>query len=226
MFTGIVIGVGRIAAVTPLADGVRIAVDVGSLDFSDVRIGDSVAHSGVCLTVVGRRMVAGNPCLEYDVSGETLSCTTGLNEVGSRVNLEKALKVGDPLGGHWVTGHVDAVGEVVAVTPVGESTRVQFRAPPQVAPFVARKGSIAIDGVSLTVNEVEDRADGSCLFTVNLIPHTVAMTNFDRLTAGTRVNLEVDPIARYGERLLAYARHFAQTPESLPETDVLGGDGP
>lgn len=208
MFTGIVIGVGRIAAVMPLTDGVRIAVDVGALDFSDVNVGDSVAHSGVCLTVVGRRRVGEGEWLEYDVSGETLSCTTGLDQVGATVNLEKALRVGDPLGGHWVTGHVDAVGEVVAVTLVGESTRVAFRAPPLIAPFIARKGSIAVDGVSLTVNEVRDEADGSACFTVNLIPHTVAMTNFARLAPGVRVNLEVDPIARYGERLLAYVRHF------------------
>lgn len=215
MFTGIVIGVGQIAAVTPRGEGVRITVDPGVVDCSDVALGDSVAHSGVCLTVVGRRAIDGRVCLEYDVSGETLACTVGLDGVGSRVNLEKALRLGDLLGGHLVTGHVDGVGEVLAVTPLGASLAVRFWAPAAVAPFLARKGSVAVDGVSLTVNEVVDRTDGSCEFMVNLIPHTVAMTNFDRLQPGVRVNLEADPLARYGARLLAYARLF---PDRLPLT--------
>jgi len=211
MFTGIVTGVGRIAAVIPQEDGVRIAVDPGALDCHDVAVGDSIAHSGVCLTVVGRTEVDGRLCLLYDVSGETLACTVGLTEVGARVNLEKALRLSDPLGGHLVTGHVDAVGEVVEVRSVGSSRFVRLLAPPAVAPYIARKGSIAVDGVSLTVNEVTDCPDGSCLFAVNLIPHTVAATNFDRLAPGVRVNLEADPLARYGARLLAYAHRFPQT---------------
>ncbi len=215
MFTGIVTGVGRIAAVEPQGEGVRIAVDPGALNCHDVAVGDSIAHSGVCLTVVGKTEVAGRPCLLYDVSGETLSCTVGLSEVGARVNLEKALRLGDPLGGHLVTGHVDAVGEVVEVRSLGTSLFVRLLAPPLVAPFLARKGSIAVDGVSLTVNDVTDCPDGSCLFAVNLIPHTVAATNFDRLTPGVRVNLEADPLARYGARLLAYARHFPKVARQL-----------
>ncbi len=200
MFTGIVLGTGRIEAVIAQSDGVRLVVEVAPLDFSDVAIGDSVAHNGVCLTVVAREGTR----LSYDVSGATLACTTGLTEVGARVNLEKALKVGEPLGGHFVTGHVDAVGAVRSVEPVGESTRVRFYAPAAVAPFLARKGSIAVDGVSLTVNEVVDEPDGGAVFEVNLIPHTVARTNFARLAPGVKVNLEADPIARYAERLLAY----------------------
>ena len=201
MFTGIVMGVGRVLTVTPLADGVHIAVDARALELEDVRLGDSIAHSGVCLTVVARQ----GTVLEYDVSGETLACSVGLNEPGRELNLEKALRLGDALGGHLVTGHVDGIGLVERFTPVGSSTLLEIRAPAALAPFLARKGSVAVDGVSLTVNAVRDAPDGSCIFSINLIPHTLAQTTLKHLAPGARVNLEVDPLARYCARVLEYA---------------------
>jgi len=196
MFSGIVAATGRIEHVAPLEDGVRLTVDVGGLGLEDVAIGDSIANSGVCLTVValsGQRV-------SFDVSRETLNCTVGLGEPGE-VNLEKALKVDDRLGGHIVTGHVDGVGEVLAFTPVGESHELLIRAPSALAGYIARKGSITVDGVSLTVNRVEGTD-----FSINLIPHTVEVTTLKRLAAGSRVNLEIDIIARYVERMLAWQK--------------------
>ncbi len=201
MFTGIVMGIGRVLTVTPLADGVHIAVDSRALELEDVRLGDSIAHSGVCLTVVARQ----GTVLEYDVSGETLACSVGLNEPGRELNLEKALRLGDALGGHLVTGHVDGIGTVERFAPVGGSTLLEIRAPAAIAPFLARKGSVAVDGVSLTVNAVRDEPDGSCIFSINLIPHTLAVTTLKNLSPGARVNLEVDPLARYCARVLEYA---------------------
>lgn len=192
MFTGIVQAVGRIESVSPLAQGVRLVVDTGSLERSGIALGDSICVQGACLTVVaidGAR-------LAFDVSRETLACTAGLDAPGP-VNLEKSLSLGDKLGGHLVTGHVDGLGEVVAFEPAGESMRLRLRVPKDLARYVARKGSITVDGVSLTVNRVE--AD---LFEVNLIPHTLAVTTLARLAPGARVNLEVDLIARYVERML------------------------
>jgi riboflavin synthase len=201
MFTGIVMGVGRVLTVTPLVDGVHIAVDSRALELEDVRLGDSIAHSGVCLTVVARQ----GTVLEYDVSGETLACSVGLNEPGRELNLEKALRLGDALGGHLVTGHVDGIGFVERFAPVGGSTLLEIHAPAAIAPFLARKGSVAVDGVSLTVNAVRDEPDGSCIFSINLIPHTLAVTTLKNLSPGARVNLEVDPLARYCARVLEYA---------------------
>jgi len=195
MFSGIVAALGRIEHIAPLQDGVRLTVDAGGLDLSDVAIGDSIANSGVCLTVVS--LADGKP--QFDVSRETLDCTTGLDTVGSEVNLEKALRLADRLGGHLVTGHVDGVGEVVRFTPVGESHDLVIRAPAALAGYIARKGSVTVNGVSLTVNRVEGPE-----FSVNLIPHTVAVTNLRHLAAGSRVNLEIDLIARYVERMLAW----------------------
>ena len=195
MFSGIVAAVGRIEHIAPLADGIRITVDTNGLDLSDIIVGDSVAHSGVCLTVVemdGAR-------LRYDVSRETLNCTVGLDAVGNEVNLEKALRLADRLGGHLVTGHVDGVGEVLKFEPVGESHELIVRAPAAIAGYIAKKGSITINGVSLTVNAVSARD-----FSINLIPHTVAMTNLKHLRPGSTVNLEIDLIARYVERMLAW----------------------
>jgi len=197
MFSGIVAATGRIERVEPLQDGLRLAVDVGGLDLSDVRLGDSIANNGVCLTVVGmdgRRA-------QFDVSRETLNCTVGLDAPGE-VNLEKALQVNDRLGGHIVTGHVDGVGEVVQFAPIGESHELVIRAPAEIAGYIARKGSITVDGVSLTVNRVQGRE-----FSINLIPHTVAVTTLKRLAPGSRVNLEIDILARYMERMLAYQRN-------------------
>lgn len=196
MFSGIVAATGRIEQVEPLQDGVRLTVDAGGLDLADVRLGDSIAHNGVCLTVIamdGRK-------LQFDVSRETLDCTAGLTAPGE-VNLEKALQVNERLGGHIVTGHVDGVGEVVRFEPIGESHELVIRAPAEIAGYIARKGSITVDGVSLTVNRVKGRE-----FSINLIPHTVAVTTLKRLAAGARVNLEIDILARYMERMLAYQR--------------------
>lgn len=201
MFSGIVAACGRIEHIEPLEDGVRLSVDVAGLNLGDVAIGDSIANSGVCLTVVaidGTRV-------NFDVSRETLNCTVGLDGVGNEVNLEKALQLNDRLGGHMVTGHVDGVGEVLRFEPVGESHELVIRAPAALAGYIARKGSITVNGVSLTVN----RVDGTD-FSINLIPHTVAVTNLKHLRAGSRVNLEIDLIARYVERMLAWREEAVQ----------------
>jgi len=195
VFTGIVQDMGRIVALEPRAGDVRVRVAVDRLPLDAVRTGDSIAVSGVCLTVVehdARGFAA-------DVSNETLSLTTlGDLAAGSHVNLEPALRAGDPLGGHLVSGHVDGVGRVVSLVQDARSWRIRFETPPDLARYVARKGSIAIDGVSLTVNEVEGREFG-----INIIPHTWQVTTIGGYAPGRRVNLEIDPIARYVERLLA-----------------------
>jgi riboflavin synthase len=195
VFTGIVQDMGRIVALEPRAGDVRLRVAVERLPLDAVRSGDSIAVSGVCLTVVEHD--AGG--FAADVSNETLSLTTlGDLAPGSSVNLEPALRAGDPLGGHLVSGHVDGVGRVVSLAQDARSWRIRFETPPDIARYVARKGSIAIDGVSLTVNEVEGREFG-----INIIPHTWQVTTIGGYAPGRRVNLEIDPIARYVERLLA-----------------------
>lgn len=194
MFSGIVAAIGRIQQVSPLEDGVRLTVDVGSLDLSDVQLGDSIANNGVCLTVIAQD----GKVVSFDVSRETLNCTVGLAEPGE-VNLEKALRLSDRLGGHLVSGHVDGIGVVQKFEPVGESHELVIRAPAALAGYIAKKGSITVDGVSLTVNRVEGRD-----FSINLIPHTVQVTTLKRLAAGSSVNLEIDLIARYMERMLAW----------------------
>jgi riboflavin synthase len=193
MFTGIVQAVGTIESVTPLEGGVRLTIETGGLELSDVALGDSICVQGACLTVVA----AAERRLSFDVSRETLDCTAGLARPGN-VNLEKSLALGDKLGGHLVTGHVDGIGEVLAFDAAGESRLLRVRAPQELARYIARKGSVTIDGVSLTVNRVEN-AD----FEVNLIPHTLEVTTLKRLAPGARVNLEVDLLARYIERMLA-----------------------
>jgi len=200
MFTGIVQAIGTIEAVTPLEKGVRLVVETADLGAADVKLGDSICIQGACMTVVA---MAGSR-LSFDVSRESLDCTTGLAAPG-RVNLEKAMALGDRVGGHLVTGHVDGLGEVMAFERVGESWRLEVRAPSDLARYLARKGSITVDGVSLTVNRVEDGAQGT-RFEVNLIPHTVAVTTLSRLAPGARVNLEVDLIARYTDRLASAPR--------------------
>ncbi|OIQ95923.1 riboflavin synthase [mine drainage metagenome] len=193
MFSGIIAATGRISRIEPLEKGLSLTIEADALDLSDVALGDSIACNGVCLTVVkldGERF-------GVDVSRETLECTVGLDGL-NEVNLEKALRLADRLGGHLVSGHVDGVGEVVRFAPLGESFELVIRAPRELAKFIARKGSITVDGVSLTTNNV-DGAE----FSINLIPHTLEMTTLKRLQAGSRVNLEVDLIARYCERLLA-----------------------
>ena len=193
MFSGIVAAVGRITHLTPREAGFRLHVDAGNLGLDDVSLGDSIACNGVCLTVVATE---GNSfCV--DVSPETISCTIGLGAPGE-INLEKALRMSDRLGGHLVSGHVDGVGEVTRFDPVGDNRLLEIRAPHDIARYIARKGSVAVNGCSLTTNEV--RGD---LFTINLIPHTLEVTVLKHLAAGSQVNLEVDLIARYCERLLS-----------------------
>jgi len=191
MFSGIVAAVGRITKVERRPNGVRLGVSAARLGMDDVAVGDSIAVNGVCLTVV----VKSPASFEVDVSAETLSCTVGL-DVPGEVNLEKALRLSDRLGGHLVSGHVDGVGEVVGMQPLGDNTSLAVRAPAELARYIARKGSVAVQGVSLTVNQVSG-AD----FEMNLIPHTLSATTLRHLKAGSKVNLEVDLIARYVERL-------------------------
>jgi riboflavin synthase len=192
MFTGIIAAVGRIDDVALSAGGVKMRIDSGSLSLDDVALGDSIAVDGVCLTVVSLDARA----FEVDVSRETLACVAGF-PLGRPVNLEKALRLSDRLGGHLVSGHVDGVGIVERFEPVGDNGLLEISVPPELARYIARKGSVAVDGVSLTVNEVE-----SAKFSVNLIPHTIANTNFSALHRGARVNIEIDLLARYAERIL------------------------
>lgn len=199
MFTGIVAAVGRIERVESLGDGagVRLSVDAGALDLSDVSVGDSIAIQGACMTAVavdGRRFAV-------EVSLESLRRTVGLDAPGD-VNLEKALRLSDRLGGHLVSGHVDGVGTVAAFEPVGESWRLAVRVPAALSRYLAYKGSVTVDGTSLTVNRVADLPGGDCEVEINLIPHTVQATTLGRLSPGARVNLEIDLIARYVERML------------------------
>jgi len=193
MFTGIVEAQGAVSNCTSTGKDVRVSISARALDLSDVRVGDSIAVSGCCLTVVS----LGPESFDVDVSQETLSCTAGF-AAGDAVNLEKSLRLSDRLGGHLVSGHVDGVGEVVQMVRLGESWLLEVRMPPPLTKYLARKGAITVNGVSLTVNRVEDDR-----FAVNLIPHTVAVTNLQSLVSGSRVNLEVDLLARYVERLLA-----------------------
>ncbi|WP_158936491.1 riboflavin synthase [Burkholderia sp. S171] len=203
MFTGIVAAVGRIEAVTPLdsasdADtGVRLTVASGGLDLADVELGDSISIQGACMTVIEKSAAT----FDVDVSRESLNKTAGLSEPGD-VNLEKALRAHDRLGGHLVSGHVDGLGEVTHFAPVGESHELRILASRDIGKYLAYKGSVTVNGVSLTVNTVNDRPDG-CEFSINLIPHTVEVTTLRHLLAGAKVNLEIDLIARYVERILS-----------------------
>ena len=208
MFTGIVAAVGNITSVSPLAGGldagVHLEIDAGGLPLGDVALGDSIAINGACMTVVEKR---GN-AFAVDVSRESLNKTAGLDAVGE-VNLEKALTLAERLGGHLVSGHVDGLGTVHSFAPVGESHELVIDAPQELAKFLAYKGSVVVNGVSLTVNRVEDLAvDGNkvCRFSINLIPHTIEVTTLKHLRAGSKVNLEIDLIARYVERMLSAAK--------------------
>jgi riboflavin synthase len=201
MFTGIITAVGTISASEQRGD--RRVTIACPFDPAQIAVGASIACSGVCLTVVDRGGEAGDAWFAVDVSDESAACTVPRWEVGARLNLEQALKLGDELGGHIVTGHVDGVGEVLGVCPVGDSVRVGIAAPRALAPYLAAKGSITVDGVSLTVNEVADQPDGSCHFAVNIIPHTGEVTTLGALAQGDKVNLEIDLLARYLKRLEA-----------------------
>lgn len=195
MFTGIVQDVGRVVSQETRGGDVRMVITFDRLDPSGIHIGDSICVQGCCLTAVELR----DRSFAADVSRETLSLTTlGDLTPGSPVNLEPSLRAGDPLGGHLVSGHVDGVGQVTTVGGDARSTRIEITVPPALARYIARKGSVAIDGVSLTVNEVQ-----GATFGINLIPHTQAVTTLGALRTGTRVNVEVDQIARYVERLIA-----------------------
>ncbi len=198
MFTGIVQAVGTIEQLDKFPGGVRLTIAAPDLDLSDVGLGDSIAHSGACMTVVSK---LDSQRYQIDVSEESLRCTAGLDQQGTRVNLEKAMRLGDMLGGHMVSGHVDGVGEVISFDPVGDNRELIIRAPQSLAKYLAVKGSVVVNGVSLTTNFVNDVTDG-CEFSINLIPHTLAVTNLGALQVGSRVNLEIDLIARYCERLL------------------------
>jgi riboflavin synthase len=201
MFTGIVAAVGKIKTVTPLeggADaGVRLDVDAGGLPMADVGLGDSIALNGACMTVV-EKTASG---FTVDVSRESLNKTVGLDTT-TEVNLEKALTLAERLGGHLVSGHVDGLGVVRKFEPVGESHELVIEAPRDLAKYLAYKGSVVVNGVSLTVNRVNDTATG-CEFSINLIPHTIQVTTLKHLKAGSKVNLEIDLIARYVERMLS-----------------------
>jgi riboflavin synthase len=194
MFTGIVTAIGKIDQVVPRDGGLRLTIDAGMLDLSDVTVGESIAVNGVCLTVIAAR----GDRFDVDVSQETINCTVGLDAT-NEVNLEKSLRLSDRLGGHLMSGHVDGVGEVTRFEAAGDSFLLVIRAPQELAKYIARKGSITVNGVSLTVNRVDGRE-----FDINLIPHTIEVTNLKHFKPGSRVNLEVDLIARYIERLQHY----------------------
>jgi riboflavin synthase len=196
MFTGIIQDTGTVAALAARDGDVRLAIRVGRLDLSRTAVGDSICVQGCCVTAV----VLTAAGFEADLSRETLGLTTlGGLAVGAAVNLEPALRAGDALGGHLVSGHVDGIATLVSRSADARSTRMVFEAPAALARFIARKGSVALNGVSLTVNEVE-----GVRFGVNLIPHTLQVTTLGELLPGSRVNLEVDQVARYVERLAAY----------------------
>jgi riboflavin synthase len=204
MFTGIITGVGRIAALHALGSsldhGRRLTLEAPPGYLDDVGLGDSIALNGACMTVTSLDLPQRH--FTIDISAESLARTTGLADIGRRINLEKALRAHDRLGGHIVSGHVDGVGTVTRFEQVGESWELCVMAPPELGKYLAYKGSITVNGVSLTVNRISDSAQG-CEFSINLIPHTVDNTALGQLTAGSPVNLEIDTVARYVERMLS-----------------------
>ena len=193
MFSGIIADIGSIKQASDREGGLRLVIATDVLGLRDVNAGDSIAVNGICLTVITHD----ENNFTVDVSRETLNCTEGLDAIGAPVNLEKALRLSDRLGGHLVSGHVDGVGEVIEFTDLGESWKLVVSSPEELSKYIAVKGSITINGVSLTVNQVKGRE-----FSINLIPHTMMMTNLKMLSAGSRINLEVDLIARYVERMM------------------------
>ena len=197
MFTGIIQAVGKVREPEKLGNGVRLTIHAPDLGLEDVKVGDSIAVNGAYMTVIEKT----DTDFKVDVSAESLSKTTGLNTFGE-VNLEKAMRLGDRVDGHLVSGHVDGVGLVESMEPVAESWRLVIRAPRMLSPYLAYKGSITVNGVSLTINKVEDTAMDT-LVTINLIPHTVQVTTLKNLRAQSEVNLEIDTIARYVERMVS-----------------------
>lgn len=209
MFTGIIEAMGTIRKIEPRGGDWRLTVDTGKLDMHDVQLGDSIATNGVCLTAIE----LGAQYYVADVSNETLQVTTLAQlKVGDPVNLEKALRLQDRLGGHLVSGHVDGIGQVVSLHPEGRSWRYRFTAPQALAKYIAAKGSICINGISLTVNEVE-----GCEFGVNIVPHTREATTIQFLQLGSSVNLEVDLLARYLERMMSFSSEQQAETVSLTE---------
>lgn len=204
MFTGIITDIGQIASVEDCGD-MHIKIHC-NYDMSSVDIGASIACSGVCLTVVKKGAEKTASAIQnwfsVDVSKETMNCTADIWQVGAKLNLERSLKVGDELGGHIVSGHVDGVGRIIQYENMGGSWALYILAPKDMAAYIAPKGSITINGISLTVNEVRDQDDG-CLFTLNIIPHTAQVTNLQQAKAGDTVNLEIDLLARYMKRMMA-----------------------
>jgi len=204
MFTGIVTAIGTVAEADQRGD-LRLRISA-PLDPARIDIGASIACSGVCLTVVARGGKTDDAWFDVDVSGETVSRThAGMWEAGAKLNLEPSLRLGDELGGHIVTGHVDCVGEVISAAETGDSWKMIIRAPSEIAPYIAGKGSITVNGVSLTVNEIEDHAGGACDFMLNIIPHTAEVTTLGALSQGDQVNLEIDVLARYLKRMQGLA---------------------
>ncbi|MGB7400528.1 riboflavin synthase [Castellaniella sp.] len=205
MFTGIVAALGRITEIRPLGDpetaGVRLVIDAGNLPLQRARLGDSIAIQGACMTVVALHESA----FEVDVSRESLARTCGLNAEGE-VNLEHALRLGDSLDGHLVSGHVDGVGKVTRLDPVGESVEFRLLVPAHLSQYVAYKGSLTVNGVSLTVNQVLDDEQGAEV-SINLIPHTLQMTTLRLLEVGSQVNLEIDMLARYVQRMVGHIQN-------------------
>ncbi|TRD10901.1 riboflavin synthase [Erythrobacter insulae] len=204
MFTGIVTAIGTILSTEQRGD---LRARIGApLDPARIDIGASIACSGVCLTVVDRGGEAGDAWFDVDISGESVARTVGgMWTAGSKLNIEPSLRVGDELGGHIVTGHVDSIGEVVLAERVGDSWKLAIRARAEMSPFIAEKGSITVNGVSLTVNDVRDRPDKTCDFALNIIPHTAEVTTLGGLTKGDKVNLEIDVLARYLKRMQGLA---------------------
>lgn len=222
MFTGIVEQIGTVVARDPRGPGARFVI---ACTWADLEMGESIAVSGVCLTVDGIRKRGGEHLFEADASLETLDRTTLQHaRPGKRVNLERALRPTSRLGGHFVSGHVDARGRLVSRAPVGEATQLKFSMPKDVAPFVAHKGSIAIDGISLTVNELRDTSDGA-EFDVVIIPHTLRATTLDGLAVGDFVNLEIDVLARYVARMLPFAGNLRAAAEGSPSHDAQQPSG-
>ena len=212
MFTGIIQSVGAITQATPAGADIQLVIATHQLDMSDVQLGHSIAVNGVCLTVIK----LGADHFEAHVSNETLSVTVGLDKPHP-VNLEKALRLSDRLGGHLVSGHVDGVGEVVSFEPLGDCWRLDIRAPHAISKYMAVKGSICVNGVSLTVNSIADD-----IFSINLIPHTLENTTLKSLASGHRVNLEVDQIARYVERMTLWESEKPRDSEEPAKSENKG----
>jgi riboflavin synthase len=212
MFTGIIQSIGEISQATPIGKDIQLAINTGQLDMTDVQLGDSIAVNGVCLTAIK----LGANHFEAHVSRETLSVTVGLNQP-QPVNLEKALRLSDRLGGHLVSGHVDGVGEVVSFEQLGDCWRLNIRAPHAISKYISVKGSICINGVSLTVNSIVND-----IFSINLIPHTLENTTLKSLADGQHVNIEVDQIARYVERMTLWELETQEQPENSAQSENKG----